>query len=227
MIKAQNLTKIYPDGNVALSGINLEMAPGEFIFLVGQSGAGKTTLLKMLLGMETPSAGLLEVNDLDLAKGNVQAVREIRRITGTVFQDFKLIESRTALENVILSLQVLGRGGQGKEEAFRVLTEVGLGEKTKQPVEALSWGERQRVAFARAMVRQPLLFVADEPTGNLDEKTAGIIADLLERIQEKGATVIVATHDLRLVEGMRKRVITLEKGHLINDTQVKAKELTF
>lgn len=216
------MNKVYDEGTTALDGLNLVVEKGEFVFLVGESGAGKTTLLKLLIGMEKPTTGNLIINGLAMEKAAPGEIRKLRRLTGMVFQDFKLIKGRTAEENVSLSLQVLGfnKRGQTLAEVSRdALEKVGLAHKRNQFVETLSWGERQRVAFARALVRQPDIFIADEPTGNLDEKNTSYIGQLLEDINAAGTTVVVATHDLNMVTQLKKRIITLEKGRLVSDVR--------
>lgn len=217
MIRAVNVTKIYDNGVTALDNLNLEIKKGEFVFLVGTSGAGKTTLLKLLHGSEHISTGSLVVGNIVMEQATSKMIRDLRRRTSIVFQDFKLIPGRSALENVALSLRVLGKTSVLKQLSLQALEEVGLPEKANQPVESLSWGERQRVTFARALVRKPDLFLADEPTGNLDDKTSALIGDLLGKIQNRGATVIVVTHDLQMVKELKKRVIVLDRGKLVDD----------
>lgn len=225
MIRAEQVEKVYENGTPALRDINLTIQPGEFVFLVGESGAGKTTLLKLLLGMETITGGRLTVNGLSLREATPGQIRQLRREIGGVFQDFKLIPGRTALENVAISLRVLGVSNRFlSDKALAALSEVGLAEKAGCLIDSLSWGERQRVAFARAVAREPLLLIADEPTGNLDAGTATLIDGVLQRAHGKGATVVVVTHDMRMVQDLQKRVIVLSRGRIVSDSAWPAKQ---
>lgn len=215
MIHARGVAKVYENGTQALQEVNLEVAEGELVYVLGASGAGKTTLLKLLLGMERLTAGELEVAGISLAKAQAPDIRRLRRITGSVFQDFKLIPGRTALENVALSLRVLGvPWSENRQRSLAVLEEVGLTDRVGSLVQTLSWGERQRVALARAVVREPRLLLADEPTGNLDTVSVGYVAAVLARAGEKGITRVVATHDTRLLDRLPGRVLQLEQGRL-------------
>ncbi|HHY37063.1 MAG TPA: ATP-binding cassette domain-containing protein [Firmicutes bacterium] len=215
MIHARGVAKVYENGTQALQEIDLQVAAGELVYVVGASGAGKTTLLKLLLGMEKPTAGELEVAGISLGKAQAEDIRRLRRLTGAVFQDFKLIPGRTALENVALSLRVLGvPWSENRQRSLAVLEEVGLADRVGSMVQTLSWGERQRVALARAVVREPRLLLADEPTGNLDATSVGFVAAVLARAGEKGITRVVATHDTRLLEMLPGRVLLLEGGRL-------------
>jgi len=215
LIHARGVAKVYENGTQALQEIDLQVAAGELVYVVGASGAGKTTLLKLLLGMEKPTAGELEVAGISLGKAQAEDIRRLRRLTGAVFQDFKLIPGRTALENVALSLRVLGvPWSENRQRSLAVLEEVGLADRVGSMVQTLSWGERQRVALARAVVREPRLLLADEPTGNLDATSVGFVAAVLARAGEKGITRVVATHDTRLLEMLPGRVLLLEGGRL-------------
>jgi cell division transport system ATP-binding protein len=215
LICARGVAKVYENGNQALQDINLKITAGELVYVLGASGAGKTTLLKLLLGMEKPTAGGLEVAGISLVKPQAKDIRHLRRLTGAVFQDFKLIPGRTALENVALSLRVLGvPWSENRQKSMAALAEVGLTDKAGNLVQTLSWGERQRVALARAVVREPRLLLADEPTGNLDAASVGFVADVLARAGDKGITRVVATHDSRLLERLQGRVLVLKQGCL-------------
>ena len=215
MIIAQGVAKVYDNGTQALRNINLTVKQGEVVFILGESGAGKTTFLKLLLGMEKPTAGELIVAGTSLIKPRAGDIRRLRRLTGAVFQDFKLILGRTARENVALSLRILGIGwSDNRRRSKAALAAVGLADKGDNLVETLSWGERQRVALARAVVREPRLLLADEPTGNLDAASVGYVAQMLALAVKGGATLVVATHDSRLIERLPGRVLVLEQGSL-------------
>lgn len=215
MITALGISKIYDNGTQALRNINLTVNQGEVVYIAGESGAGKTTFLKLLLGMEKPTAGELVVAGTSLIKPKAEDIRRLRRLTGAVFQDFKLILGRTALENVALSLRVLGTNWpDNKRQSEAALAALGLADKMDSLAATLSWGERQRVALARAVVRAPRLLLADEPTGNLDAVSVGFVAQILALAVEGGATLLVATHDSRLIGRLPGRVLTLEKGSL-------------
>jgi len=220
-VRASALRKVYPGGTVALDGIDLEVAQGEFVFLLGRSGAGKTTLLRLLLAEETPTEGRLWIFGQLLNGAGERDIQRLRRTVGMVWQDLRLIRGRTALDNVALGLWVLGvPPGEAARRAREALARVGLEDKAGQRVEFLSSGEQQRVAVARALARQPRLILADEPTGNLDPATAWQIVSLLLEASARGATVIMATHAHALVRAAGRRVIVLEEGHLREGEQV-------
>lgn len=209
----------YPDGTVALREINLAIGDGEFVFLAGPSGAGKTTLTRLLLAEERVSSGQLEVNGFRLDRIRARQIPHLRRTMGVVFQDFKLFNKMTVYENVAFAMRVIGeqRAVIRKRVPF-FLDVVGLGDKAKSFPEKLSGGEQQRVAFARALVNNPSLVIADEPTGNIDHILRDELLELLLRINKLGKTVLVVTHDEELLKRYRKRVIQLEKGRLVSDT---------
>ena len=219
MIRFEHVSKMYPKTDKpALSDVSLEVAKGEFVFLVGQSGSGKSTFLRLVLREEKATTGTIHVAGKDLGKLSNWKVPDLRKQVGTVFQDFRLLPNKTVFENVAFALHVLGRT---KKEIAREVPEVvelvGLEEKLDRKPGELSGGEQQRVAIARAYVSRPAILIADEPTGNLDPATSIGIMKLLDRINREGTTVVMATHDSGIVDQMRKRVIELESGHVIRD----------
>jgi cell division transport system ATP-binding protein len=215
MIRLFNVSKKYNDAT-AVSGASLEVAKGEFVFLTGPSGAGKTTLLRMMLRQELPSSGQLIVNGRNVAALPASKVPDLRRSIGVVFQDFKLIQRKTALDNVAYVLNVAGvPRSEQRKKAYEALRGVGLNHKLSAYPNTLSGGEQQRVAIARAVVNEPTLLLADEPTGNLDPDLAVEIMRLFREINARGTTVLVATHDRDLIERMQRRTIILEHGSVI------------
>src|SRR5487761_1233331 len=216
MIRFDNVVKSYITGIDALSNVSLEIERGEFVFLVGASGSGKTTFSKLLLREETPDAGTIWVAGRDIGRLAPARVPYLRRNLGCVFQDFRLLPNKTVAENVAFALEVIGRPrGVIKTQVTQVLDLVGLGQKMDRRPHELSGGEQQRVAIARAFVNRPLILLADEPTGNLDPATSSGIMKLLERINRTGTTVVMATHDVGIVDTMRRRVIELDRGHMV------------
>jgi len=218
MIKMDNVFKMYENGTKALKGINIELAAGEFAFLVGPSGSGKSTIIKLLTGEVKTTEGDLVVNGFDLNRIRSRKLAYMRRTLGVVFQDFRLIEKKTVYENVAFAMRVTGY--RNKDIAKRVpyvLDLVGLNVDTDRHPEELSGGEQQRVAVARALVNNPKLIIADEPTGNLDPVRSLEIMMLLEKINELGTTVLVVTHEKELVNTLGKRVISIDNGRVIND----------
>lgn len=219
MIRFENVSMAYPDGNVALKEINLQIADGEFVFLVGPSGAGKTTLTRLLLCEERVSAGSLEVNGYHLERIRSRKIPYLRRTMGIVFQDFKLFEKMTVYENVAFAMRVIGeRHSIIRKRVPFFLNVVGLTEKARSYPGQLSGGEQQRVAFARALVNNPSLVIADEPTGNIDNALRDDILDLLLRINKLGKTVLVVTHDEELIRRYRKRTIEIRNGEIVADS---------
>lgn len=201
MIDVTDVSLRYQDKTLALSDVNLEVKQGDLVYITGPSGSGKTSLLKLFMGMEYPTSGTLTVLGQQIRKKEHRRIRKLRRQIGPVFQEFKLIEGRTALENVMTGMRFLGiKPGRMKEEAFAALDRVGLGHKKYSLVENLSWGEAQRVAIARAVARKPRLILADEPTGNLDQDNALNIIDLLRSFKDMDTTVIITTHATHLIE---------------------------
>jgi len=218
MIRLQGVTKRHPNGLTALSDVSLSVAEGEFVFLIGPTGAGKSTLLRLLYRAETPTSGHVFVGGRDVTRLPARAVPALRRSLGVVFQDFKILPRKTAYENVAFALQVTGTPpAEIRPRTLAALELVGLeGRKDALPWQ-LSGGEQQRVSIARALVRRPPLLLADEPTGNLDPRTSWEIIQLLSRINLRGTTVVVATHNKLVVDVLRKRVIELAGGALVRD----------
>lgn len=219
MILFDNVSKRYPGtARPALSTINLEIHRGEFVFLVGASGSGKSSCLQLILKEEKPSTGTIYVLGQNLGSISCRKVPYFRRNLGVVFQDFRLLSNKTVFENVAFTLQVIGKSAGFIQQAVPdVLRMVGLGGKSARLPHELSGGEQQRVAIARAVVNKPALLLADEPTGNLDPTTSGGIMALLERINEGGTTVIMATHEAGIVDQMRRRVVELVRGEIVRD----------
>jgi cell division transport system ATP-binding protein len=216
MIETRHLSKFYSRGLYALRDLSLTVGKGEFVFLTGPSGAGKSTFLRLLLLQERPSEGEIVVNGANLASLSRHQIQEYRRNVGFVFQDFKLIATRSVLDNICFVPQVLGQSvGQQRRRAFQVLKWVGLQHRMNAYPRDLSGGEQQRVAIARALVGDPLLLLADEPTGNLDPDLSLEIMNLLREVNAGGTTVVVATHDRELIRLVRRRTITLEAGRVV------------
>jgi cell division transport system ATP-binding protein len=215
VIEADHLSKMYSRGVYALRDVTLSIGRGEFAFLTGPSGAGKSTLLRLLLRQELPTSGRLVVNGRTLGKMTLGQVQAYRRTVGFVFQDFKLIASKTVFENVAFVLRVLGHAPDvQRRKAFQVLKWVGLQHRLNSFPLELSGGEQQRVAIARALINDPALVLADEPTGNLDPDLALEIMNLFREINARGTTLLVATHDRELIRRVGKRTVTLEHGAL-------------
>lgn len=219
MIRFDNVTKVYTRGALpAIDDVSLEIERGEFVFLVGKSGSGKSTFLQLVMREEQATSGDVWVLGQNVGKLSRWKVPHLRRQIGMVFQDFKLLENKNVYENVAFALQVLGSPRhQIETQVPETLELVGLAGKEKRMRWELSGGEEQRVAIARAMVNRPQLFLADEPTGNLDPQTSLGIMRLLDRINRTGTTVVMATHDADIVDQMRKRVIELEDGRVVRD----------
>ncbi|MCI0686669.1 MAG: cell division ATP-binding protein FtsE [Sporichthyaceae bacterium] len=219
MIRFENVSKLYAtQQRPALREVSLEIERGEFVFLIGQSGSGKSTFLRLVLKEEKPSAGRIHVAGKDLGRLSNWKIPHWRRQIGTVFQDFRLLPNKTVYQNVAFALEVIGKPRSVIRRVVPgVLELVGLEGKEDRLPNELSGGEQQRVAVARAFANQPVLLIADEPTGNLDPATSVGIMKLLDRINRTGTTVIMATHDQGIVDQMRKRVIELEFGELVRD----------
>ncbi|HYL50449.1 MAG TPA: cell division ATP-binding protein FtsE [Acidimicrobiia bacterium] len=218
MIRFENVNKVYKGDLVALKDVSVEIPKGEFVFLVGPSGSGKSTFLKLLLRDEVATAGRVLVAGRDIGRLGAWKVPSLRRNIGCVFQDFKLLTNKTVYENVAFALEVIGRPKHiVRTQVPQILDLVGLGKKSENFPTELSGGEQQRVSIARAFVNRPLILLADEPTGNLDPATTVGIMRLLDRINRTGTTVVMATHDQRIVDAMRRRVLELDHGALVRD----------
>ncbi len=218
MIILKDVTKVYKNGSEALKNISLAIPKGQFAFVIGPSGSGKSTLVKMIMREELPTHGEVFVNGYDMFGIRRHQIPAFRRSIGVVFQDFKLLPNKTAYENVEFALQITGINRRDiKKLVPHLLKIVGLSQCTNAYPDELSGGEQQRVALARAIANGPDLLIADEPTGNLDPKTSIGIIELLGKINKMGTTVLVATHDSSIVNRMRKRVIVLDEGRLVDD----------
>ena len=221
MIRMQNVNLVYPTGTAALKDCSLEIAKGEFVFIVGSSGSGKSTMIKTLLGELAISYGRIEVAGKNLANMSRRELPYFRRRLGVVFQEFRLLDEMNVFENVALAQRVVGVSSREKrrKNSLAMLEMVGLAKKLKAYPNELSGGEQQRVAIARAMVNRPAILLADEPTGNLDPENSWEIMKLLQDVHELGTTVLVVSHNEDIVNKMQKRVITLHKGQITSDAR--------
>ena len=220
MIRMKNVSKIYENGAVALDHVNLEIAKGEFVFVVGVSGAGKSTFIKMLFREELPTEGELFVNGHDVVHMDMTDVPYLRRGLGVIFQDYRLLSDKTVYENVAFAMRVIEAPRQMIQRRVNaVLDVVGLRDKYRDFPSQLSGGEQQRVAIARAIVNDPAILIADEPTGNLDPETSWDIMDIFKRINAAGTTIVMATHDKNIVDTMQRRVVAIEDGKIVRDEQ--------
>lgn len=218
MIRLENVSKIYKGSVAALSEVSADIQKEEFVFLVGPSGSGKSTFMRLLLKEEDPTEGRIYVAGKDIAQLPNWRVPYLRRNIGCVFQDFSLLSNKTVAENVAFALEVIGRPRHVIHQRVpEILDLVGLSDKINNRPDELSGGEQQRVSIARAVVNRPPVLLADEPTGNLDPATSGDIMALLERINQSGTTIVMATHDHAMVDQARKRVIELEAGKIVRD----------
>ncbi|HZN13846.1 MAG TPA: cell division ATP-binding protein FtsE [Acidimicrobiales bacterium] len=218
MIRLDNVTKSYKGTTVALRDVSVDIQKGEFVFLVGPSGSGKSTFVRLLIKEEEPDGGMIHVAGKELQKLSPWKVPILRRQIGCVFQDFRLLPTKTVAENVAFALEVIGRPKHVIASQVPVVLDlVGLAKKSDNLPGELSGGEQQRVAIARAFVNRPLILLADEPTGNLDPNTTVGIMRLLDRINRTGTTVVMATHDQGIVDSMRRRVIELDRGTVVRD----------
>ena len=219
------LSRESTEGAPALSDINIQIDEGEFVFVVGDSGSGKSTLIKLLLKELEPTSGTIVINDKILSQIPRRQIPRFRRNVGCVFQDFRLLKDRNVYENVAFAQRVISAPNRAiKEKVPKMLSLVGLAAKYKSKPNQLSGGEQQRVAIARALINEPKILLADEPTGNLDSNNAWEIMKLLDEINKRGTTVLVVSHNMEIVEAMKKRVITLQQGHVVSDVKMGGDE---
>ncbi len=220
VISLRGVTLVYPNGTRAIDGVDLEIAKGSFVFLVGHSGTGKSSLLRLLYREQKPSKGEVVVDGIRVDRLRRSKVPQLRRNVGVVFQDYKLLSDKTVWENVAFALQVTGaRTKDVMRQVPRVLDLVGLAHKSRMFPSELSGGEQQRTAIARALVNNPKILLCDEPTGNLDPQNTNEVMDLLHRINLKGTTILIATHNALVVDRMRRRVIRMENGRVVADEE--------
>ncbi|MFN8670548.1 MAG: cell division ATP-binding protein FtsE [Candidatus Sericytochromatia bacterium] len=220
MIKLENVKKVYPNGVVALNNINLEFQKGEFVFLVGSTGSGKSSLIKLLYREEVVTSGNVFISGINVTHIKPNKVPYLRQKIGVIFQDFKLLPRKTVWENVAFTLQILGTAKEEQDRRVKAALELtNLADCTNKFVSDLSGGEKQRVSIARAIINTPPILLADEPTGNLDPENTWEIMKLLTKISSRGTTIIMSTHNRSIVDTMKKRVITMEKGNIIQDQE--------
>lgn len=218
MIKFVNVSKAYPNGAVALEDVSLEIATGEFLTIIGPSGAGKTTLTKMILAEEHPSEGTILFENVDVSALTRTEVTALRRRIGTVFQEFRLLPSKTAYENIAFAMEAAGKSNEEiVSDVPHVLQLVDLQDRMFHFPSQLSGGEKQRLAIARAIINQPEVLIADEPTGNLDEANTKEVIHILKKINDLGTTVILTTHDPLLIKAVGTRILTMQKGRAVSD----------
>ena len=218
MIQLYNVTKKYSSDSVAVKDLTLQIGKGEFVYITGASGAGKTTFLRMLYAAEKPTRGQILVNKKNITRIRGPQIPYLRRTIGVVFQDFKLLQSRTVYENVAFALEAQGKKRyEVSKKVYQALKEVGLEHRLQRKPLELSGGEQQRIAIARALVVDPLILLADEPSGNLDQDVTLEIMELFKRANARGTTVLLATHDYSLNQRFPRRVITLDQGKLVGD----------
>jgi len=217
MIYFDKVTKIYPNAR-ALEDVSLTVEPGEFVSIVGHSGAGKSTLLKMILAEDRPSSGKVFFDSIDIHRVGRSDIPKLRRRIGSVFQDFRLLPQKTAYENIAFTMAAAGRlDGEIASDVPHALELVGLKDKMWNFPGELSGGERQRIAIARAIINQPDLLIADEPTGNLDPITTSEIIEIFKKINEIGTTIILTTHNKKVIDSLGRRVVTLDQGRIVRD----------
>ncbi|MFY4775035.1 cell division ATP-binding protein FtsE [Metabacillus sp. RGM 3146] len=218
MIEMEEVYKTYPNGVLAINGINIKINQGEFVYVVGPSGAGKSTFIKMMYREERPTKGKILIDGVNLAKLKESKVPYLRRGIGVVFQDFKLLSKLTVFENVAFALEVIGENQKNiKKRVLDVLDLVQLKHKARSFPDELSGGEQQRVSLARSIVNNPGVVIADEPTGNLDPDTSWEIMNIFEEINNRGTTIVMATHNREIVNAITKRVIAIEDGKIVRD----------
>lgn len=224
MIYFDKVSKVYNPETIALNNISFVVEPGELVTIVGHSGAGKTTLLKMILAEDRPTDGRVFFESTDIHSLNKYNIPKLRKRIGSVFQDFRLLPNKTAYENIAFAMEVAGRDEEEiKNDVPRVLDIVGLGDRLWHFPHELSGGERQRVAIARAIINQPDLLIADEPTGNLDPENALEIIEIFKKINDLGTTIILTTHNPKVIEKIGHRVVTMERGKIISDEKKNKK----
>lgn len=218
IINLKQVDKFYPPHQAALRSIDFKVNNGEFVFIAGSSGAGKSTLLKLIFAQERASKGAVSIGGKEITGYSESQIAQLRRGIGVIFQDYKLLPTRTVLENVAFTLEVIGvQKNEREKRAFKLLAALGLEDKVNVLPQTLSGGEQQRVSIARALINRPQLILADEPTGNLDPDLTASVFNLLLEANRGGATVIIASHNLALIEEMNKRTIVLAKGRVIGD----------
>lgn len=218
MLKMTDVSKVYPGGSVALQKVNIHIEPGEFVFVVGPSGAGKSTFIKMLFREVLPTTGSIFVNGVDILSLTPKEIPYMRRQLGIIFQDYRLLPDRTVYENVAFAMEVIETPRRKiKRRVLNVLDLVGLRHRADAYPNELSGGEQQRIAIARAIVNDPIMVIADEPTGNLDPETSWDIMEIFKEINAEGTTIVMATHDKEIVDAMGKRVIAIEDGYIVRD----------
>ena len=221
MIQFENVSKVYQDGTLALDDVTLSIEQGEFVSIIGHSGAGKTTLTKLLLAEEKPTDGSVYFESIDVHRLSNTEVTKYRRRIGTVFQDFKLLANKNAYENIAFAMEASGKSDEEiQNDVPHVLELVDLTTKIFNFPHQMSGGEKQRLAIARAIINQPEVIIADEPTGNLDPVNAYEVVQILKKINDLGTTVILTTHNKDIIDSSGRRVITFEKGKIINDQKV-------
>ncbi len=218
MLRMENVSKVYPGGSVALQDVDIHIKPGEFVFVVGPSGAGKSTFIKMLFREVLPTTGSIFVNGVDILSLTPKEIPYMRRQLGIIFQDYRLLPDRTVYENVAFAMQVIETPHRKiKRRVLNVLDLVGLRHRANAYPNELSGGEQQRIAIARAIVNDPIMVIADEPTGNLDPETSWDIMEIFKEINASGTTIVMATHDKEIVDAMGKRVVAIEHGNIVRD----------
>lgn len=218
MLKMTDVSKVYPGGSVALQNVDIHIEPGEFVFVVGPSGAGKSTFIKMLFREVLPTTGSIFVNGVDILSLTPNEIPYMRRQLGIIFQDYRLLPDRTVYENVAFAMEVIETPRRKiKRKVLNVLDLVGLRHRADAYPNELSGGEQQRIAIARAIVNDPIMVIADEPTGNLDPETSWDIMEIFKEINAEGTTIVMATHDKEIVDAMGKRVIAIEDGNIVRD----------